>query len=590
MKHRPLRWLTRGLGIAALSATVVSAIPAHAAPWDGKQFNFVDPRFQQVWSQTDANPNGRSLVWGPRPWFDYREFYKQSPNGLRQVQYFDKSRMEINNPAVTTGPLGGVTNGLLPVEMVSGRVKLGDAETSDQFDQRAPAAIPVAGDLAKVNPDAPTYASFTNLATTDGGSHTADQHLGTKVGTTLDKNGNIGLREDLANQPGTTITAYTAITGHNVPQIFADYEKSSVAPVDPLAAFGYPITEAYWITAKVGGVSKDIMVQIFQRRVLTYTPSNNDPFKVEMGNVGQHYFQWRYPVLGTPWDAPAVYTPIAFGSFRNTSGHLEVFTTDANGGSQSAITAGGAETEPFSMLRSWDASQFAIIGDSRRDTGHQQLYRLSLNGSSQTRLLSSSANDFNGAVSPDGTKVAFASDRTGRVELFLMNIGGTGLVQLTSNTTTCTTQHASWLPNGSGLIYTSNCGGTYQIYRADFSYTQDQANSLVATLINVKRLTNNAANDTAPRLSPDGSRIAFVSDRDGNAEIYIMNSDGTLQRRLTTSAGSDGAPTWSPDNSKLVFESNRDGDYELYIITTDGNGQTQLTNNTVDDRYPIWAQ
>jgi len=64
---------------------VVSALPAHAAPWDGKQFNVADPRFQQVWSQTDANPNGRSLVWGPHPWLDYREFYKQSPSGLRQV-------------------------------------------------------------------------------------------------------------------------------------------------------------------------------------------------------------------------------------------------------------------------------------------------------------------------------------------------------------------------------------------------------------------------------------------------------------------------------------------------------------------------
>ncbi|CAA9245390.1 MAG: hypothetical protein AVDCRST_MAG26-1639, partial [uncultured Chloroflexia bacterium] len=64
-------------------------------------------------------------------------------------------------------------------------------------------------------------------------------------------------------------------------------------------AFGYPITEPYWTVARVGGVDKHVLAQLFERRALTYTPGNPPGFEVEMGNVGQHYHQWRYGFQ--PW-------------------------------------------------------------------------------------------------------------------------------------------------------------------------------------------------------------------------------------------------------------------------------------------------
>ena len=63
---------------------------------------------------------------------------------------------------------------------------------------------------------------------------------------------------------------------------------------DPLFVFGLPVTGAYWVKAKVGGVERPILFQVFERRVLTYNPANEPAFRVEMGNVGQHYYQWRY--------------------------------------------------------------------------------------------------------------------------------------------------------------------------------------------------------------------------------------------------------------------------------------------------------
>ncbi len=590
MKSRSLRWLGQGLIAAALTATVAGALPSQAAPWSGDRNNFASPRFEQVWRETDANPGSRSLTWGPRPWFDYREFYRQSPNGLRQVQYFDKARMEINNPANIAR--SGVTNGLLPVEMVSGRVKLGDATNENENEQRPAAQIPVAGDLAKVNTAAPTYASFAAVATTDNGYKDPNK-LNQRIGTTFDKNGNIGFRQDLADQPGTDIVQFATATNHNLPRVFDAYQKS--LPVDALVAFGYPISDPYWIRAKVGGVEKDIMVQLFERRVLTYTPSNNDPYKVEMGNVGQHYFQWRYPELGTPWDAPEPTLPIVFASDRAAAGRLELFTTDAQGGAQGQITSNtSGETVPFSIRRSWDKDQLLVYGDSKRDAGgKRQLYVLTPNGSTQTRLLSSVSNDITPAVSPDGTKIAFVSDRSGRAELYLLNIKGTlGLTQLTTNTTACTTAAPSWLPDGAGLVFMSDCtGGTFEIYRADLKYTLDKTNDLQATLANVTRLTNNTTADLYPHVSPNGKQIVFHAERDGNPEIYSMQIDGSLQRRLTSSTAEDSQPNWSPDGTKIVFQSNRDSDFELFIMNaSDGSNQVQITNNGQMDKFPVWAQ
>jgi Tol biopolymer transport system component len=104
-----------------------------------------------------------------------------------------------------------------------------------------------------------------------------------------------------------------------------------------------------------------------------------------------------------------------------------------------------------------------------------------------------------------------------------------------------------------------------------------------------QRLTTNNADDSWPRVSPDGSRIAFYSNRDGNTDVYTMGIDGGNQARLTTNPSRDEGPVWSPDGAKIAFNSNRDGDHEIFIMNADGSGQTQLTNNRVDDGFAVWG-
>jgi len=103
------------------------------------------------------------------------------------------------------------------------------------------------------------------------------------------------------------------------------------------------------------------------------------------------------------------------------------------------------------------------------------------------------------------------------------------------------------------------------------------------------RLTNNPAWDGSPAWSPDGSKIAFHSDRDGDAEIYVMNVDGTGVSRLTNNPAWDGDAAWSPDGTKIAFDSNRDGNDEVYVMKADGTGQARLTNNPAEDGGPAWS-
>lgn len=86
-----------------------------------------------------------------------------------------------------------------------------------------------------------------------------------------------------------------------------------------------------------------------------------------------------------------------------------------------------------------------------------------------------------------------------------------------------------------------------------------------------QNLSRHPAADRDPAWSPDGKRIAFVSDRDGNFEIYVMNADGTKQKRLTTNAAADRNPAWSRDGRQIVFQSNRDGNLDIFVMNAAGD-------------------
>ena len=86
-----------------------------------------------------------------------------------------------------------------------------------------------------------------------------------------------------------------------------------------------------------------------------------------------------------------------------------------------------------------------------------------------------------------------------------------------------------------------------------------------------------------------GERIMFVSDRDGNPEIYAMSPDGSAAKRLTKHDAIDRAPVWSPDGRRVAFVSNRGGRWGIYAMSVDGSDAVHLTNNDANDRAPVWS-
>jgi TolB protein len=105
----------------------------------------------------------------------------------------------------------------------------------------------------------------------------------------------------------------------------------------------------------------------------------------------------------------------------------------------------------------------------------------------------------------------------------------------------------------------------------------------------VRRLTEDEGDDTAPTWSPDGSRIAFASTRGGDSDIYVMAADGSGVTRLTSSPANDGEPAWSPEGNRILFTSSRDEDEEIYVMNADGSGITRLTYHPGVDAGPNWS-
>ncbi len=108
----------------------------------------------------------------------------------------------------------------------------------------------------------------------------------------------------------------------------------------------------------------------------------------------------------------------------------------------------------------------------------------------------------------------------------------------------------------------------------------------------LRQLTDHPGRDQGPAWSPDGSRIAFMSDRDADVDIYVMDADGRNVRQPTDHSGGDEFPAWSPDGTQIAFASNRDGDSrgDIYVMDVNGGNVRQLTNDQHSNEDPTWAR
>ncbi|HEY8293030.1 MAG TPA: peptidase domain-containing protein, partial [Thermomicrobiales bacterium] len=303
MRQRVFCWMIVGFVLLA------GVIGAFGATYRISAAAFADPAFARTWARTDGPVSGgavaRTWVWGPEPRTGaLTEPYRDAPGGTRLVQYFDKSRMELTNPQGNPADPFYVTNGLLATEMLTGNVQLGDAF----FETHAPAAVNVAGDLD--DPTGPTYASFTPLRNAPALAS------GTPITATITRDGQV--TDDPTRAGKATAQQYVPETKHTVADVFWAFMTSSgivdggaTEPLfrSPFYATGFPVTEAYWSRVRVAGQERAVLIQIFERRALTFTPGNPPGFAVEAGNVGLQYRAWRAFLAIPPTATPAPTLP-----------------------------------------------------------------------------------------------------------------------------------------------------------------------------------------------------------------------------------------------------------------------------------------
>jgi Tol biopolymer transport system component len=229
-----------------------------------------------------------------------------------------------------------------------------------------------------------------------------------------------------------------------------------------------------------------------------------------------------------------------------------------------------------------------LVFDSTRGGEYRDLWVMSVDGTPPTRLTEGEANNFAGPWSPDGTRVVYTCGGLTTSDICIVNADGTGMLNLT-DTPNVDEGFPAWSPDGEKIAFTTRRDGNNEIYEMPAPAPGASAAAASSKWV---RLTDNPTDDFAPAWSPDGSQIAFVSDRDRKAgiyDIYIMQADGSGVRRLTADTAIDYSPAWSPDGKMIAFRSHHDGPADIYLIGVDGAGLHDLTNNPADDWAPQWS-
>ena len=210
------------------------------------------------------------------------------------------------------------------------------------------------------------------------------------------------------------------------------------------------------------------------------------------------------------------------------------------------------------------------------------LYLLTAETGEERRLTDRTDPEYDAVWSPDGKELAFVFDKTspgqGDLEVYRVGVDGKKMTPVVTSAGKLSHEEwPAWSPDGRLLVVSSTRDGNQELYRIQ---TDGQS---------IERLTNDPAIDAHPAWSPDGQWIAFSTSRWGDMELAVMRQDGTGLTRLTDSRGLDDYPAWSPDGKRIALASNRDGNFEIYSMDTQGKTLRNLTRNPGLDMFPTWT-
>lgn len=254
---------------------------------------------------------------------------------------------------------------------------------------------------------------------------------------------------------------------------------------------------------------------------------------------------------------------------------------DADGSNERMLTAGPGEN----TQAAWSPDGQRIVFTSTRDGAAPQIYLMNADGSQQTRLTEHALPNDSPAWSPDGQRIAFRSYRDRKAALYSMAIDGTQLRRLT--TADSDKGGVRWSPDGRHIayeVYGDKGGIEFHVMKADGSEDRDISSAL------------NKYKKTQLSWAPDSSKLMFVSmNAYHETHIHVVNPDGSQPLKLTQQPFVNTHPIWSPDGRRIAFVSNREGDSigraagEIFLMNADGSGVVNLTRHPANEDEPKWS-
>ena len=282
------------------------------------------------------------------------------------------------------------------------------------------------------------------------------------------------------------------------------------------------------------------------------------------------------------------------------SGQADIYSMEADGTGQFNLTQDKTTNVRVDVEPAWSpagtlvAFERQYVSRNKDAMGGSDIFLVKSDGTKLGNVTGSSTpkiRNSHPSWSPNGNLIVFSSNRDGNFELYTIKASGLGLSQLTKTRAPVQNLEPQWSPDGNSVVFT----------RTSMSPTLSGSGIylLKVSTGTVGRLSppSHGSADHNAMWSPNGTRIAFASDRAGSNDIYVMSASGTGLMQLTLKISNDDHPTWSPDGTQIAFVSDRTGATEIFALNVTSpvpnpapEVMKQLTFDKAFKSNPTWQR